>query len=124
MIIGCMCAALLNTDDHPVIQLREALLYLSSLFVFNTSTILESQEMSDFCSESIFYQPSCHLGQDSLWYERATCFPCLVSELPWRWFQMLLCLSPVLHLCCSPTTFRICLSNKVSWLSEILAILA
>lgn len=30
----------------PVIQLREALLYLSSLFAFNTSTIHESQEMS------------------------------------------------------------------------------
>lgn len=31
---------------------------------------------------------------------------------------------PIFALLCSPTTFRICLSNKVSWLSEILAILA
>lgn len=46
MIIGSTLAALLSTDDHPVIQLREALLYSSGLFVFNTSTIRESQEMS------------------------------------------------------------------------------
>lgn len=45
-MIGSIRAALLSTDDHPVIQLREALLYLSSLFVFNTRIIHESQEMS------------------------------------------------------------------------------
>lgn len=59
---------------------------------------------------------------------RGCLFPLLgISELPQGWFQTLLCLSWFfffLHFCCSPTIFRTCLSNKIGWVREILAILA
>lgn len=122
-----MLAALLSTDDHPVIQLREALLYSSGLFVFNTSTIRESQEMSLNSSLKAFI--SSPLVLSSWTVHLVVLKACLLPLLGIRAPSALvpdasLPLLDFLHFCCSPTIFRTCLSNKISWVSEILAILA